>query len=190
MRRKEKRVREVKNTLVKLFSLQVRRTGILPGVRPHWTSKGSPRSFIGGEISYHRVFCSLVVLLSATRRRKQLHRPQWQRLWRDSLHLWNNYLKLFETVKRSSRLTLKKVHLKTISFNPFVDTELILHLKYDFLLTPFTLPVGLTSLLTLIGQRINKSYKTLRVDVHLSASSLILAIVWSQVMQFVFMQIL
>ena len=95
-----------------------------------------------------------------------------------------------ETVKRTSRLTLKKVHLKTISFNPFVDTELILHLKYDFLLTPFTLPVGLTSLLTLIGQRINKSYKTLRVDVQLPASTLILAIVWSQVMQFVFMQIL
>ena len=95
-----------------------------------------------------------------------------------------------ETVKRTSRLTLKKVHLKTISFNPFVDTELILHLKYHFLLTPFTLPVGVTSLLTLIGQRINKSYKTLRVDVHLSASSLILAIVWSKVMQFVFMQIL
>ena len=95
-----------------------------------------------------------------------------------------------ETVKRTSRLTLKKVHLKTISFNPYVGTELILHLKYDFLLTPFTLSVGLTSLLTLIGQRINKSYKTLRVDVHLSASSLILAIVWSKVMQFVFMQIL
>ena len=94
VRRKEKRVREVKNTLVKLFSLQVRKTGILPGVRPHWTSEGSARSFIGGEISYHRVFCSLVVLLSAARRREQLNRPEWQGLWRDSLHLWNNYLKL------------------------------------------------------------------------------------------------
>ena len=94
VRRKEKRVREVKNTLVIFFSLQVRKTGILPGVRPHWTSKGSARSFIGGEISYNRVFCSLVVLLSAARGGKQLNRPQWQGLWRDSLHLWNNYLKL------------------------------------------------------------------------------------------------
>ena len=94
VRRKEKRVREVKNTLVKLFSLQVRETGILPGVRPHWTSKGSAWSSIGGEISYHRVFCSLVVLLSAARWREQLNRPEWQGLWRDSLHLWNNYLKL------------------------------------------------------------------------------------------------
>ena len=66
----------LKNTLVIFFSLQVRKTGILPGVRPHWTSKGSARSSIGGEISYHRVFCSLVVLLSAAWRRKQLYRPQ------------------------------------------------------------------------------------------------------------------